>query len=358
MMNTNRHARPVAEWPALDRGLWHAACETGGPLDEAGAAAGWAMATRRSREANYGRWLTFLDQRGLLDRNAGPAERVTPTTVRLYIDALRPTLAPLSLWTTLDQLAAILPALVPDTDWRWLRRVAGRLKRGATNRRPIAPRIRNAADLYQRAVTVLDQIEAAPEARPFGHATAFRDALMIALTVSRPMRRRTLAGLRVGQHLQPTSNGFVIRLEPEDLKCGGPMSFPLPASLVPHMTRYIAHHRPRLLQGHTHDALWITREGQPMTINGVSSRFERATPTVLGERINPHLLRHCAATSIALDDPQGARLTAALLGHSTLRTSERYYTMAQGLEASRRYQATLTDHINRLRRAARRGERP
>ena len=55
---------------------------------------------------------------------------------------------------------------------------------------------------------------------------------------------------------------------------------------------------------------------------------------------------------------QGARLTAALLGHSTPRTSERYYTLAQGLEASRRYQATLTDHITRLRRATRYGERP
>ncbi|MFP5512758.1 MAG: tyrosine-type recombinase/integrase [Alphaproteobacteria bacterium] len=353
----DRRSMPVSAWPEQDRSLWQAACEAGGPLDDAGAAADWAPATRRSRAANYGRWLTFLDQQDLLMPDARPGDRVTPDMVRSYIDLLRPTLAPLSLWTTIDQLAAIMPALAPDADWGWLRRTAGRLKRGAANRRPITPRIRNAADLYQRALAALSGIDGMPETRAFAHATAFRDALMIALTVARPIRRRTLAGLRVGQHLRPTSDGFLIQLESEDLKCGGPMSFPLPASLAPHMARYLDHHRPRLLQGHAHDALWITREGLPMTLNGVSSRFERATPAVLGERINPHLLRHCAATSIALDDPQGVRLTAALLGHSTLRTSERHYTMAKGLEASRRYQTTLTDHITHLRRTVR-GERP
>ena len=171
-----------------------------------------------------------------------------------------------------------MPALAPDADWGWLRRTAGRLKRGAVNQKPIAPRIRNAADLYQRALSALAGIDDKPEARPFAHATAFRDALMIALTVARPIRRRTLASLRVGQHLRPPSNGFLIQLERDDLKCGGPMSFPLPASLAPHMARYLDHHRPRLLQGHAHDGLWITREGRPMTLNGVSSRFKRATP--------------------------------------------------------------------------------
>ena len=229
----DRRSLPVSAWPEQDRALWQAACEAGGPLDDAGAAVDWAPATRRSRVANYGRWLTFLDQQGLLTPNAAPGDRVTPDVVRRYIDALRPTLAPLSLWTTIDQLAAIMPALAPDADWGWLRRTAGRLKRGAVNQKPIAPRIRNAADLYQRALSALAGIDDKPEARPFAHATAFRDALMIALTVARPIRRRTLAGLRVGHHLRPTSDGFLIQLEREDLKCGGPMSFPLPSSLVP-----------------------------------------------------------------------------------------------------------------------------
>jgi predicted MFS family arabinose efflux permease len=56
------------------------------------------------------------------------------------------------------------------------------------------------------------------------------------------------------------------------------MSFPLPASLVPHMARYLDHHRPWLLQGHAHDALWITREGLPMmAVIGLA-----ATPAQLG----------------------------------------------------------------------------
>ena len=93
----DRRSMPVSAWPEQDRSLWQAACEAGGPLDDASAAVDWAPAARRGRAANYGRWLTFLDQQGLLAPDATPGDRVTPDVVRRYIDLLRPVLAPLSL---------------------------------------------------------------------------------------------------------------------------------------------------------------------------------------------------------------------------------------------------------------------
>ena len=54
-----------------------------------------------------------------------------------------------------------------------------------------------------------------------------------------------------------------------------------------------------------------------------------------------HLFRHAAATGMALHDPHHVQLLAALLGHSILATSERYYNMATTTEAARNYQYQL-----------------
>jgi integrase/recombinase XerD len=53
------------------------------------------------------------------------------------------------------------------------------------------------------------------------------------------------------------------------------------------------------------------------------------------------LFRDAAATSIAIDDPEHVTNIMRVLGHSTLAKSERHYNQARGLEAGRRYQATI-----------------
>jgi hypothetical protein len=58
------------------------------------------------------------------------------------------------------------------------------------------------------------------------------------------------------------------------------------------------------------------------------------------------MFRGSAATSITTDDPEHVAITRSLLGHSMLRTSERYYKQAGAMEAARRHQA----HVLRLRR--------
>ena len=63
----------------------------------------------------------------------------------------------------------------------------------------------------------------------------------------------------------------------------------------------------------------------------------------MGVPISPHLFRDCAATTIAIDDPEHVLTIAPLLGHTTLKTSEKHYNHARSLDASRRFQAVMRE---------------
>jgi len=67
----------------------------------------------------------------------------------------------------------------------------------------------------------------------------------------------------------------------------------------------------------------------------------RRTQAEFGIKLNPHGFRDCAATWIAIYDPEHVQIVAAILGHSSLETSERYYNLARGLEAGRRYHGEI-----------------
>ena len=72
-----------------------------------------------------------------------------------------------------------------------------------------------------------------------------------------------------------------------------------------------------------------------------SHRITRLTRRLFGAPINPHLLRDCAASSLAAVSSDMARAAAPLLGHRHFSTTERYYIQADNLAASRRIGAIL-----------------
>jgi integrase/recombinase XerD len=67
------------------------------------------------------------------------------------------------------------------------------------------------------------------------------------------------------------------------------------------------------------------------------------TERLFGTAINPHLLRDCAASSLALVSADMARAAAPLLGHRHFATTERYYIQANDLEASRRLNEIIAE---------------
>ena len=80
-----------------------------------------------------------------------------------------------------------------------------------------------------------------------------------------------------------------------------------------------------------------------MSGSAIFQRVTKRTKAAFGHPIGLHLFRHCAATSIAIEQPQDVLITKDLLGHWSYSVAESYYNLAQQVDAGRRYQAVLTD---------------
>jgi integrase len=166
----------------------------------------------------------------------------------------------------------------------------------------------------------------------------YRDGLMIGLLASRQLRLRNLAGLTLDRTLVQRGDGWWIQILAAETKTKNAIELPWPDILVPHLDTYLADHRSVIAElrgtGTASDALWLSMYGSPMTDNGIYDRIVARTRKELGQAINPHLFRDCAATSIAIDDPMHVGIASQLLGHRTRSTTERYYNQTRSVEAS------------------------
>ena len=172
---------------------------------------------------------------------------------------------------------------------------------------------------------------------------------------ARPLRRRNFARIEIGRHLVRQGDAYWLRFDGNETKTGEPIEVPFPDALVPQLERYLLEYRPFLLQRDTRRkrrcdpsadrdrVLWISVTGSAMTEIGIYFCISKLTRARFGHVIGPHLVRDAAATSIAIEDPEHVHVTKSILGHTTLRTSERYYVHAQSLEASRRYQQRILE---------------
>ena len=195
-------------------------------------------------------------------------------------------------------------------------------------------------------------METAPDAscRYSGQApvTQYRDGLIIAVLAARPIRLKNLTAMTSGQHLIRVGDIYWLRFDAKEVKTGKPIEAPLPGRLTPYMDAYLTEWRLALLGAHMSDRVWISTRGNAMPAKSLYWRVSRRTEAAFGLAISPHLFRDCAATSIAIEDPGHVRITASILGHTTLATSQRYYNQAHMLEAGRAIQSSIVDLRRRL----------
>jgi len=175
----------------------------------------------------------------------------------------------------------------------------------------------------------------------------YRDGLLIGLLAIRPLRVRNLAGLILDRTLVQRGDGWWIQIPAAETKTKDPIELPWPDLLVPHLETYLTDHRAGIValrgsgSGTLGDALWLSMHGLPMTDNAIYIRIAARTREGLGQAVNPHLFRDCAATSIAIDDPAHVGIASRLLGHRSGSTTERFYNQARSVEASRLMQKFL-----------------
>ena len=191
--------RPVADWPAADQIAWQRACDPGGRLTQPGPAAHLAIATKKKRSTEWGRFLSYLDVAGDLDPAETPDRRLTRQRLGGYIMSLRGRVRASSTHDQVVDLKCAIRAMCPAEDWSWVSRhpAMPTAAEVAASRRPIDP-----PDPVELMAAALDQCDAANRQAPGVMAsTRYRSGLMIAFNVWATLRRRNLAEMEIGRHL-------------------------------------------------------------------------------------------------------------------------------------------------------------
>jgi integrase/recombinase XerD len=119
---------PIELWPPADRAAWEAAMRSSDPFDGGGIAAHWSVATRRKTAGGYGRFLFWLKERNELDVTGDPASRITRERLTAYLDDLRRTNRGHTIQCRIQELGDAMQALAPESDWRFIKRAAARLR--------------------------------------------------------------------------------------------------------------------------------------------------------------------------------------------------------------------------------------
>jgi integrase len=302
-------------------------------------------------EKGYGRWLDWLTSKGLLSGQVAPGDRITPDRVKTYVADLERQNASGTVITRLIELKIMAAIMAPETDWSWIYRVASSIRARHKPARPKRHRLVDITRLLDLGIDLM--VAAANESTGLRRFKAYRDGLMIALLASRAPRLRNLTGLILGRTLVRRSDGWWIQIPAIETKTKDPIETPWPEMLMSHLETYLTDHRAGIVtlrgfsSGASYDALWLSIYGLPMTDNGIYTRIVARTREGLGQPINPHLFRDCAATSIAIEDPAHVGIASRLLGHRTGSTTERYYNQARSIEASR----LMQNHLLALRKS-------
>jgi len=331
---------PLAAWPAEDRAAWDDLFRTGDLLDGQGAAVHWAEATRNTNRKHYARWLGWLVANDLLDNDLAPWERVTPASVEAYARSLIDRRAPRTVASALIGLKCVAQRMRPDHDWRWLKELTNRLDRWAKPSRDSRERILSAPDIFTRVIAELERCISGPLEKRRDQL-AFRDALIVAILATCPIRLRNLAMMEIGKHLDRIGPEWHLRFEASETKTGQSIHLVLPIEFAPFLAVFLEKVRPAFPQAADDGYVWPAGKGKPMAKETIYMRVMKRTRELFGVALNPHAFRSIAATFLAEASPGDALYARPLLGHRQPETTERYYIRASQIDAARTVSAAL-----------------
>jgi integrase/recombinase XerD len=346
--------RRVEEWPGVDQALWREAVQEADPFGPGTPGGEWSERSRAKTARGYGRWLSWLSEKGQLDPEQAPGDRVTALAVRAYVADLASINGDFTVVCRVQELYDAIRVMAPDRDWGWLRQIQNALRARSISVRDKRARMQPAGELVKLGKALMRKAETASTKPSLTRAVWYRDGLMIAFLAHRPLRLSNLAAITLARHLIRQSRGYRLYFSADEVKGGRSIDTAVPALLVEDLDRYLDHYRPILLtRGGRQspaacNALWVSEIATALDPLSIPNRIKKHTRAAFGKHLWPHLFRDCAATTIAIDDPKHARSIMNILGHSTPATSGKHYNQARSLEASRRYQKVIADLIRGL----------
>jgi integrase len=325
---------PFQTWPAADQALWEAAFRASNePFLESGRASHFTQETRRALRSSYGVFLRFLSDKHPERLARSPSTRIDRDIAMGYVDWRRPMCGAATIATGLDRLRLVISYMCPGADVSWLLPIAKRLAAQAAPR-PARLHLVTSDQLYALGMELMDGAKQLDPAHK-GGAFQYRDGLIIALLALVPLRRRTLAALRLGEHLLKSGDLWVLEIPAKDTKTKRPLDYLLSAHLSARIDRYLTHFRDAIPGAAKHAGLWPSNWGRPMADGAIYDRVRQRTCEGFGFPVNLHRFRHAAATFWSISDPKNVRGAKDLLGHSSFGTTEKHYVMAQSRLAGR-----------------------
>ncbi len=339
---------PFADWPEVDRQMWNSAVENDDPFDD-GPGARLAERTLYKYWMGWRRFLGFLTttRPELLKKEL--SDRVTREQVRRFVEHLRETNTGHSVAIQIDSLYGAARTMMPDKDWTWLLKIKTRLYAVAPCGNKVRPVI-TSVQLVDLGMALMEESKlSADKPIPIADAIRFRDGLMIALLAQVPLRPRNSAALEIGRDVIKEGDNWSIVIPPEETKTSTYLDFEIPRSVRGEFATYLALVRPRMLRIPGCKALWVSPKGGPLSYHAFWPVFARHTTERLGIPVTPHDVRDAAATLWAVARPQQVGVSRDLLAHADLRTTEKHYNRARGIEASRSHGRVVAELRRRYR---------
>lgn len=169
--------------------------------------------------------------------------------------------------------------LAPTNDLRWLRAWQYRWQKAAE------PREKRSKMVHAKRLVALglQLMDAAPLERTRGdRARAYRDGLLLAFLAARPLRRRTLALLQVGRHVNKVGQHYFLSVSAAETKTAAPLDFPLLKRLSIYLDRYLEHFRPMFAGAAQHAHLWPSARGGALRDDAIYQMVCRRTGAAFG----------------------------------------------------------------------------
>jgi integrase len=328
--------------------MWNKAVQSDDPFDD-GPGARLSKSTLHKYWMGWRRFLGFLAITETDVLNNKPFARLNSEHVRQFVQHLRETNTGHSVAIQMDSLYGAARTVMPDKDWTWLLKIKRRLYTAAPRGNRVRPVI-TSVQLVDLGTALMEESNLSSERQiPMADAVCYRDGLMIALLAQIPLRPKNAATLEIGRDVIREGDNWSIVIPPEQTKTRTYLDFEIPASIRDEFETYLSLVRPRMLRRSGSKMLWVSPKGGPLSYSAFWPVFARHTTERLGIRVTPHDVRDAAATTWAIAAPDRVGISRDLLAHADLRTTNKHYNRAKGIEASRAHSRVVAELRRTLR---------
>ncbi len=336
------------KWPEKDKHLWKSAISKGDFLEPDGAGAHRAEATKMQVQKGYGKWIFHLEGEGILlgADEQRPSQRLNLIVLRSYIKRLESQgLASQTIASRVTDLVEAIRVMEPKSDLITIKKLAVHMQKRASPSRKKHIRIRPPGEIWQACLSFMHQLASETSSPSISRASNYRDSLVLGLLALRPMRRRNLSQLILGEHLNLKDCVWECAIPDKETKDGLPINFTLPSenNFMLVFQRYLQTERQVLLKegqvglneiGFLKGPLWISTRGKVMSAHAIYYAVIRISEKLFGAPINPHLLRDCAVSEISIKSPENIFSASRILNHTSLKTTLSNYEQSSMLSAS------------------------